>query len=138
MRSRLAMATGIGGLLGIAGLATGIAAAGGGGSHAPKTVTVRPAVATPRGPDTEPAAPASVGRPTVDPARTLNATSAASTSTHTQEQVGPSGDEPEQEKGEVEHEGDGESEAGQPGEPSRGHEDGPGDAQHECTGDCVE
>jgi hypothetical protein len=32
-----------------------------------------------------------------------------------------------------------EAEAGQPGEPTAGHEDPPGqDVNHECTGDCVE
>jgi hypothetical protein len=30
------------------------------------------------------------------------------------------------------------NEAGQQGEPAQGHEDPPGDVNHECTGDCQE
>jgi hypothetical protein len=30
------------------------------------------------------------------------------------------------------------SESGQQGEPAQGHEDPPGDVNHECTGDCQE
>jgi hypothetical protein len=40
--------------------------------------------------------------------------------------------------GEASGEASTESEAGQPGEPANGHADTGANAQHECTGNCVE
>jgi hypothetical protein len=52
------------------------------------------------------------------------------------------GDQSSQDSGQGESEAEAESgadrEQGQPGEPAQGHEDPPGDVNHECTGDCQE
>jgi hypothetical protein len=48
------------------------------------------------------------------------------------------GDNSNETAGETSGESSAESEAGQPGEPANGHQDTGADAQHECTGNCVE
>ena len=139
MQPTRGIALGIGALLGAGGLGIGIAGVRSGGGNAVKTITPRPVSATVT-PSTEIVPPGTGRGPTPEaPSSPAQEPAAGPGASGPGEgQAANSAAEQEKEKGEVDREGTLEREAGRPGEPSPGHEDGPGDAHHECTGDCVE